>query len=395
MEINNIIKRLLIRYPLLGNVIANLTYKFTNEPVPAPAYTDGKCVFYKQRFIDDYSDDEKEFIIAHEIYHIILRHFFRNLGRDEDLLNFVEDAIVNQLLVKDGLVMPKGLINIPDALEYSTEELYMKYLPKLRQIKEWMRVNTYHVDLSKLDNWIDKIYNRDLQDLMNENRDLRNEIIGDFQEKLAHNAQIVNTTLGMKFPSINVGKAAPLLYWKELLRACLVTPDELTTAFYEVEMDGIIRKEEKPDVSFAESEIIIDTSASMSMARIKVILRECKNILSASQMRVGFCDTEFYGWNEIKTDSDIDNLQITGRGGTSFTTMAESFSRDVANKIVLTDGECYFPKNRPDILWIIMNYHPPVDLNGNSLTKDVNYIFIDERDIPVTTGPKTLSLKQI
>lgn len=393
MEINSIIRKLLVRYPLFGNAIVNLNFRFTNKPVPAPAFTDGRCVFYKQEFIDDYSDDEKEFIIAHEIFHVVLSHLFRNVGRDKDLLNYVEDAIINQLLVRDGLTMPEGLVDIPDALDYSTEELYMKYLPQLQQIKAWMGANTFHMEIVDLEAWMNEMYNKDLQDLMGENSRLRNELLEDFEEELKKQAQYGNMALGMEFPSVSVGRAAPLIYWKELLRANIATPDEITTAFYEVEMDGIIRKEGKPDTSYSESEIIIDTSGSMSMQKIKVILRECKNILSTSQIKVGFCDTEFYGWNDIRNDTDIDNLHITGRGGTDFHVMAESFSNDADNKIVITDGECIFPENRPDILWIILNYSLPFGLSTSS-RKDINYIFINEKDIPIPTSTKKLILER-
>lgn len=394
MEINNIIRNLLLRYPLFGNVIVNLKFKFTNDSVPAPAFTNGGCIFYKQEFIDDYSDYEKEFIIAHEIFHIVFRHLFRNIGRDRDLLNYVEDAIINQLLVRDGLIMPDGLVEIPEALDYSVDELYMKFLPKLKQIKEWMSANTYHMEMSDLEEWQNQMYDRDLQDLMSENSDLRSKMISDFQENLKKQAQFGNIALGIEFPSVSVGKAAPLLYWRELLKANIVTPDKITTAFYEVEMDGIITKEGKPDASYSESEIIIDSSTSMRMPKIKAVLRECKNILSASQIKVGFCDTEFYGWNEIRSDDDIDNLHITGRGGTSFTMMAESFSKNAENKIVITDGECFFPENRPDILWIVVNYSLPFELSENSLRKDINYIFINENDIPVPADSKSLILEQ-
>lgn len=393
MEINSIIRKLLLRYPLFGNVIVNLDFKFTNKSVPAPAFTDGRCVFYKQSFIDDYSDDEKEFIIAHEIFHIVLSHLFRNIGRDSDLLNYVEDGIINQLLVRDGLTMPEGLVNIPEALDYSVEELYMKYLPQLQQIKKWMRANTYHMEIADLEEWLNEIYNKDLQDLMNENSSLRNELLGDFQEELKKQAQYGSMTLGMEFPNVNVGRTTPLIYWKELLKENIITPDEITTAFYEVEMDGIIRKEGEPNTSYSESEIIIDTSSSMSMQKIKVILRECKNILSSSQIKVGFCDTKFYGWNYIRNDTDIDNLHIIGGGGTNFHIMAESFSNDVDNKIVITDGECTFPENCSDILWIVINYCLPFRLSTNSSKKDINYVFIDEEDIPIPIDEKRLILQ--
>ena len=390
MEINSIIKKLLIRYPLFGNIIVNLNFKFSNWSFHAPAFTDGRSIFYNQDFIDNYSDEKKEFILAHEIFHVALNHLFRNVGRDKYLLNFVEDAIINQLLVRDGLVMPEGVVDIPDALDYSVEELYMKYLSQLNEIREWMGANTFHAEIADLEEWLNGIYNKDLQDLMNENSELRSELLDDFQEELKRKAQYGNVTLGMEFPNVKVGKSTPLLYWKELLRANIVTPDEITTAFYEVEMDGIIKKEGKPATSFSESEIIIDTSGSMSMAKIKVILRECKNILSASQIKVGFCDTEFYGWHEIRNDADIDNLHIIGRGGTDFQVMADSFSKDADNKIVITDGKCFFPTNRPDILWVILNNSLPFDLSNNPSRENINYIFINERDISLPVRKRKL-----
>lgn len=395
MEISNIIKSLLIRYPLFGNIIANLDFKYTCASVPAPAFTDGYCVYYKQEFIDEFSDDEKEFVIAHEIFHIVLNHLFRNIGKDRDLLNYVEDAIINQLLIRDGMTMPEGLVYVEDALDYSVDELYMKYLPMLDEIKEWMQVNTYHVEI-KLEDILNQMYNKDLQELMDDNNEIRNGILDDYQEELKKNAQYTKTALGMEFPSVNVGKSDPLLCWRELLKASLSTPGETITSFYELEMDGILRKEVKPDYLDSESEIIIDSSGSMDMQKIKVILRECKNILSVGQIKVGFCDVEFYGFHEIRNDMDIDNLHIVGRGGTSFENMAKNFSDNVDNKIVITDGLCDFPKGRPDILWIVIGYNLPIYLNSkiNPSIKDINYIFINERDIPVTNKERSLILKK-
>lgn len=408
MEINSIIKKVLFRYPIFGNVIANLKFQFTTEPVPAPAFTDERTIYYKQDFFTDFNDDEKEFVISHEIFHIVLNHLFRNLDKDRDLLNYVEDAIINQLLIRDGLVMPEGLVYVEDALDYSVDELYLKFLPKLDEIKEWMGSNTYHIELTdeeindKLNEILNNYYNsysRDLKELMNDNQQLREELIDDFQEKLKQEAEATGYgkyACRQEFPSVEVGKAAPLLYWQELLKQTLVVPAEVTTSFYEVEMDGIIRKEEKSDVGYSESEIIIDSSGSMNMQKIKSILRECKNILSSSSIRVGFCDVQFYGWNEIRNETDIDNLRIIGRGGTDFDNMANSFSIDADNKIVITDGECTFPKDRPDILWIIINYRKPyfyLDDKENNSSK-INSIFINERDIPIPAIGKRLILKK-
>lgn len=112
--------------------------------------------------------------------------------------------------------------------------------------------------------------------------------------------------------------------------------------------------------------------------------------MASGSIRVGFCDVQFYGWNEIRNESDIDNLQIIGRGGTDCDNIANSFSTNADNKIVITDEECTFPKDRPDILWVIINYNRP-DKKKSNFGK-INSIFINEGDIPIPSISKKLVL---
>ena len=319
----------------------------------------------------DYTAEEQEFIIAHEILHIAFSHTHRNPGRDRDLLNYVEDAIINQYLYKDGLPIPEGAVDVPDALDYSTEELYMKYLPELNEIKNWMKEHTYHIEINTKDNDID------LNEILKENEKIRKKIMEDYQDELEKKANDSLKTMGITLPSESLGESRTMLRWQDVLKANLKSPMEEVTSFFEVEMDGIIRRETKSNYAFSESEIVVDSSGSMDIETIKAILRECKNILSVSQIKVGFCDTIFYGWNTINTYYDIDRLEIKGRGGTSFEVMADSFSKDVDNKIVITDGYDFFPDNRPDILWIIVNYRHPSDY----ITGDINYVYINEEEL--------------
>ena len=393
MEISNIVNQLLIRYPLFGHIIVSLEFKLINSSVPAPAYTDGTTIFYKQEFLDNYTTDEKEFIIAHELFHVVLSHLSRNVGKDRDLLNYVEDAIINQLLVHDGLCMPEGLVDVPDALDYSVDELYMRFLPRLEEIKAWMNANTFHLEIQSVGDSLEKMYKKDLQDLMAENSELKNDFVEDYKENLKKQAQAGKEALGLTFPAVSVGKSAPLLTWRDVLKASLITSSETITSFYETEMDGMLRKEEKPDCSEFESEIIIDSSGSMDMQTIKVILRECKNILELGHIKVGFCDTEFYGWHDIDNEMDIDNLNISGRGGTDFEVMNNSFSKDAINKIIITDGYAEFPEYS-DALWIIIGWYGlPSTLNKeyNPNASNINYIYIDYKDID---KPKSLVLKR-
>ena len=403
MDVNYIVERLRLRFPLFGHILVNLNFIYDDKVVIAPAFTDGKNVYYTNSFIEDYNDYEKEFIFAHEIFHIVLFHLFRNIGRDQELLNYVADGIINQLLIQARMIPPKDLVLIEDALNYSVEELYMKYLPKINEIKKWMSENTYHIKMTELMEQLNKVfeehYQDDLEDLMNDNEKIKNELVSEYQENLRRNAEKSYSKFGLshKLKAEYVGKAQALLHWQQLLQSNIKTPDESTISFYEVEMDGIIHKEVKQNDLEFESEIIIDTSASMDEWKIKAILRECKNILATSSLKVGFCDHRFYGFVEVNSEDDIDNLDILGRGGTNLELMAESFSPHADNKIVITDGDGIFSKEHPEVLYIIINSYLPFWLDPNWKPdsyfsrycldmvpdlKSLRIVFINEKDIP-------------
>lgn len=370
-------KRILIRFPLFTNTILNVRFCLTNDPVPADAFTDGRNIFYKSELLEE-SEEEIEFTFCHELLHIVLKHVFRNADKDPDLLNYVEDAVINQMLEKMGFKIPIGCVNIPDALDYSVEELYIRNLSSLEQIKSWMQANTYHIDWNVVQDTLDAIYNNDLNSLLNNavtpqeildvNQKMAKEALESYKEKLRNNGSI---SFGMEFPSIDYGTQEEMLTWRDYLAISLTICDsDKRTLYYETEMDGIIRRVEEEKDDGSETEIVIDSSGSMSMEMLKIILRECKNILKTSTLKIGFCDAIFYGWHEIDSESQIDELRIKGRGGTNFQVMADSFSADAINKIVITDGWGFFPEGHDDILWVIVNYY-------DNAPKEINHVHID------------------
>ena len=98
---------------------------------------------------------------------------------------------------------------------------------------------------------------------------------------------------------------------------------------------------------------MLDTSGSIDDTLLKNFLRECKNILPHSKLKVGCFDDIFYGFHEIRTEEDIENMEFVGRGGTNFNAAVEAFTRRVDNKIIFTDGEGYEPEKPLDAIWII------------------------------------------
>lgn len=400
MDIDKIVSNLLAKYPLFGNTIAKLSFIYDKDEKRAPAYTDGKNVYYTSLFFM-FDDDEKLFTLAHELLHIEFNHIFRNPKRDHDLLNYVADGIINQLLIKDGLKMPDGLVNIPDALNYSVEELYMKYIYLLDQIKKYMQEHTVHISFGiedeenkngnssgsaeEVENSNNKKKKKDdtgsmLRKIMYENKQIRETLLNEFAKQMQSNSWgNMEGNFSAKLKS--VGHNDSDINWKELLEASLTSQSLSKTLYYEVELDGIIRKIKQEEKDISDTEVIIDSSGSMPDGFIKVILSECKRILHDSSLKIRFCDTKNYEWNEICCDEDIDNITVRGRGGTNFSEMAEGFSNDAINKIVITDGYCEYPDECDDILWVIIETWYSPYLNKGKIPPWINNIIVKAEDL--------------
>ena len=126
MNVESIKRRLLVKYPFFGSVVANSN--FIAEPAVETAGTDGKTIYYNPNFIESITDDQKTFIFAHEICHIAFDHIFRSEGKDKDLWNIATDSVVNAFLKQDGLPIVEGVVDIPEAINYDAEEMYKKLL---------------------------------------------------------------------------------------------------------------------------------------------------------------------------------------------------------------------------------------------------------------------------
>lgn len=394
MGISVILKRVMYRYPIFIPIIMNLDVKKDNT-IPAVACTDGKNIYYSDN-LENLSNEEQEFVIAHELFHIVLNHLNRNDRKDRDLLNYCEDGIINQLLLKDGLSMPDGCVNIKDALNYSVDELYIKYLPYINEIKKWMQKNTYHLPMIDESLNSEGLFGTDLESIEEANEQIKNSIRKSFENKLKQEAtKIKDEMAGNEHTKLGkLGNRKSFFNWQELLKKSLLSKSEDRTLFYEVEMDGIVRREVKEEADYSECEIVVDSSGSMNLVTIKMILRECKNILASSKIKVGFCDMEFYGFNDIKSEEDIDNLELDGGGGTDFETMVKSFSKQVDNKIIITDGYGTYPQDQTDILWIIISCSLSAVECYTNLNDNINYIYIDELEFVCTNENNIKKLKK-
>lgn len=149
----------------------------------------------------------------------------------------------------------------------------------------------------------------------------------------------------------DIGTAKPIVDWRYVLREAIKYDVDWSYKNATLE-DGVVTAnlEEQP---MPETEIVLDTSGSINEVLLKNFLRECKNILQHTKLKVGCFDTKFYGFHEIRTEEDIENMKFVGGGGTDFNVAVSAFSRRIENKIIFTDGKSSMPDMSIDAIWLV------------------------------------------
>ena len=449
IDIEAIKRKMLVKYPFFGSVVANVDYR-VNKNV-STAGTDGKIIHYNPEFLAGLSVSEQTFIFAHEVCHIAFNHILRSEGKNSSIWNIATDAVINAFLKRDGLHMVEGGVDMEDAINYDAEQLYEKLLKENQQQqqngqsnkgqqgqnqqnqngqgnsgKQEQNENNNSQDAnsqSKNQNsqssdslsnsnssensntnqkekhqdvghdthsmWADAVKkSKEKQDKKEEskgkssgnnneekqqreieqkqeeavrlgeresfkkNLEEKKKTLEELKDLLTKQSMKAGTTTNGDIRNVsNIGMAKPLIDWRYILKEAIKYDVDWSYQNATIE-NGVISAnlEEQP---IPETEIVLDTSGSINETLLKNFLRECKNILKHSRLKVGCFDTKFYGFNEIRNQSDIENMKFLGGGGTNFDAAVNAFTRRVENKIVFTDGEANMPNKPLDAIWIV------------------------------------------
>lgn len=367
MNIKDIKRKLLVKYPYFGSVIANTEF-IVNDSVEI-AMTDEKNIYYNNKYLDNLSEKEKLFIFAHEICHIAFNHINRRKDKNKEIWNIATDAVINSFLEKDGLTLIKGCIYIKDAYLYDAEELYNILLNKNKEesndIKEDIH-SSWDVSLNN-----DNSEDVSEKEMFNQNRIEKKKQLENMKNSLINN--IYNSSNNSKNIDIrNIGINKPLVEWRRLLKESINY--EVDWSYKDAYIEDGVLTPYLEDVSCSVTEILLDTSGSVDEMLLRNFLIECKNILKVSRIKVGCFDTQFYGFNEIKNEEDIEKLEFKGGGGTDFDIAVRSFTRGIENKIIFTDGESNMPNIYCDVIWIVFG-------NKNINPKGGKVIYIDSSEL--------------
>lgn len=430
-NIDSIKRKLLIKYPTFGSVIANLEFQASKDI--ATAGTDGKVLLYNPKFLNGLSEKQRIFLFAHEICHVAFEHIFRSEGKDKRLWNIATDSVINALLKQDGLPMIEGGVDIPEAINYDAEEMYNKLLEEQKknqeqqnsqdnqeqqsqqenkgqqnpqdsqeqqdsqgsqgqqnsqgQQEEQEETDIGHDTHSLWDKAIEERKKEQQEQTQTKNKDKKEktekkekrevdekskfteqgeretfkqnkierrkqlqELSRELANKSSHEVGDGIQREGKKLSDIGI--ATPLIDWRKLLRQAIKYDEEYTRKNARMRNGYFRHKLEQ--VPMPEAEILLDTSGSVSEVLLKNFLRECKNILDNSKVKVGCFNTEFHGFTELRRPEDIDNMSFPIGGGTDFNAAVGAFSRKVPNKIIFTDGEADMPRETVrNVIWVV------------------------------------------
>lgn len=435
-------KLLFTKYKNFASELSSARISYRTDLKYHTAATDGKNIYFDPGYLAGLSDDDKIFLIAHELMHIKFRHMFRlfrnGAKKDQEVWNYVTDAIINANLERDGLKIKKGYVNRPDALNYSAEEFYDIVIRE----KERQQQNKKQEGDNSSDNGEGKEeYNENWQGddhslweeayqkkMKNENNDSsgseakdveqsqkecvsydeKSEFESNRQERKERALEEYNKRKESMLKKLSdeskseeiklgdVGSESDIISWELLLRREIEKTEVVWGNRRSIAENNYAYRLEEIDLEEdAETEAMIDVSGSVKLNMVKAFLRTLKSLLKHSKLKVGCFNERYWGMVEVKTNRDIDNFIIPeGARGTSARTedwdlAVRSFTKkNEINKIVFTDG-IPGPGNMPkddlkgqNVIWIVYgnkNFKPccgkVIHIPKEQLTKlNVTYV---------------------
>ena len=98
---------LLLKAPFFGNLATRLTLHNADEWCGTAA-TDGRKFYYNSEFINTLPLKQLEFLVGHEVLHVVYDHMNRRGERDPKLSNIAADYCVNGDLMEQriGVAIP-------------------------------------------------------------------------------------------------------------------------------------------------------------------------------------------------------------------------------------------------------------------------------------------------
>ncbi len=371
---------LLLKHSFFGNLATRLTLTNADEWLTTAA-TDGRKFYYNSRFVMMLKQKEVEFLVGHEVLHVVYDHLGRRIDRDPEIWNIANDYAVNADLKKHKV---GEMITTVDCLyekKYegvSSEEIYDDLMKNVQYIS--------------LDDLLDKMLD-DHIDGEGDDGDGNEGRKGKGRPKLS-DAEKEEIRQEMKQAILNAAQQSepgsmpggvermikqmtdPVMPWRELIQTNLTSAIKndytwMRPSRRSWHMDAVM-----PGMNPGEEidvDIYIDMSGSISNTQGMQFLSEVAGMMDAFDgynLRVTCFDTKCYNTQEFSSENmeNIEEYELHGGGGTDFDCIFDDLKEAgrVPNRlIVFTDGYpfgSWGDADYCDTTWIIHgdpNPNPP------------------------------------
>lgn len=383
--------RILCNHGFYGLLLMHMVYSI-DEKAPT-AYTDGTRIAFGPDFLEQLTDSELDFVMMHEIMHVVLQHCLRGEDRDNERFNVAADIVVNSnILLENG--MNKSSITLgkygesmhlaPDGkegYEYTAEQVY-EMLPKSKKKNvvslhggsamgraKQKKGKGKHLPIWTWDdhsNW--GMYEAD--DTL---RDVWVKRFEDAAQAISiHDPSNTRGLLPLFAQRILEELRKPQTDWRTILNDFIQEevvdysfspPDRRfdDSPFFLPDFNG--KEDTVEDILF-----MIDTSGSMSDKMITAAYSEVKGAIDQFDGKLkgwlGFFDAAIIKPQPFENEEEFRIIRPAGGGGTDFQIIFEYVHKHMQDKppasiIILTDGFAPFPQEHLaggiPVLWLLNN----------------------------------------
>jgi predicted metal-dependent peptidase len=357
---------LLLRHPFFGNMATRLKIEAADDWLMTAA-VDGRKLYFNTQFFNAMDNKEVEFVIAHEILHMVYDHLGRRDDRNPMLYNIAADYIVNNLLVDDRIGKKPRIVDCFQDFKYrgwTSEEVYDELFKQAQKNgEEYMQ---------QLGEMLDE--HLDLEGDGDEEGEGKGEGKGRPRYSKAELDQIKDEIKEAMIQAASAAGAGNVpagvqrlikemteskMNWRELLRQQIQSTIKSDYTFSRPSRKGQMSGAILPGMAFQDTIdlcICLDMSGSIGNEQAADFLGEIKGIMDEYQdykIKLWCFDTKVYNEQDFSADSgtDLTEYEIMGGGGTDFmvnwTYMKDN---DIQPKkfIMFTDGYAWDSWGDPD-----------------------------------------------
>lgn len=396
--------RILCNHGFYGLLLMHMIYSI--DEGCETAYTDGERIAFSPTFLEELSDKELDFVMMHEILHVVLQHCLRGEDKDNERYNIAADIVINSTIMHENddkassITLSKygeSMHIAPDGKEgylYTAEEVYEMLQSKQKDSDSGNEKSKKAGNVGSKKGRAGKVQqSRKIMDKPVAKRWDDHSQWGKFEEdsklrdvwvkNFAECCEAINVrdksnnrgTLPMFAQRMLEKLKEPQTDWRTILNDFIQEeicdysfspPDRRfqDSPFFLPDFNEMGKNDNVSDILF-----FIDTSGSISDNDMTTAFSEIKGAIDQYGGKLkgwlGFFDAAIIEPKPFSSFEEFIVIKPAGGGGTDFQIVFEYVDQHMKEKepnciIILTDGCAPFPKeelaNDIPVLWLINNH---------------------------------------